>query len=88
MMAMSHSATHRSSPETVTALDSLALIARNVRQLRMARKLTQTELAHLLAWPVARISLVETAGDAELALDDLDALSAALGVQPYALFAV
>lgn len=87
-MVMTNAATRRSSPETITALDSLALIARNIRQLRMARKLTQTELAHLLAWPVARIGLVETAGDAGLTLDDVDALSAALGVQPYALFAV
>ena len=85
---MTQTAAHRSSPETVTALDSLALIARNVRQLRVARKLTQAELGHLLAWPVARVGLVETAGDAGLTLDDLDVLSAALGVQPYALFAV
>lgn len=87
-MAMTQTATRRSSPETVTALDSLALIALNVRQLRMARKLSQAELGHLLAWPMARVGLVETAGDAGLALDDLDALSVALGVQPYALFAV
>lgn len=87
-MVMTQTATRRSSPETVTALDSLALIARKVHQLRMARKLTQPELGHLLAWPVARVSLVETAGDAGLTLDDLDALSAALGIQPYALFAV
>jgi transcriptional regulator with XRE-family HTH domain len=87
-MAMTHAATRRANAEPVTALDSLALIARNVHHLRMARKLTQTELGHLLAWPVARVGLVESAGDAGLTLDDLDALSAALGVQPYALFAV
>ena len=87
-MAMTQTATRRSSPEAVTALDSLALIARNVRQLRMARKLSQTELGHLLAWPMGRVGLVETAGDAGLTLDDLDVVSAALGVQPYALFAV
>ena len=87
-MVMTQTATRRSSPETVTALDSLALIALNVRQLRMARKLSQAELGHLLAWPMARVGLVETAGDAGLTLDDLDEVSAALGVQPYALFAV
>ena len=87
-MVMTQTATRRSSPETFTALDSLALIARNVHQLRVARKLSQAELGHLLAWSVARVGLVETAGDAGLTLDDLDALSAALGVQPYALFAV
>ena len=87
-MAMMQTATRRSSPEPITALDSLALIAHNVRQLRIARKLTQTELAHLLAWPVAQVGLVETASDAGLTLDDLDTLSEALGVQPHALFAV
>ena len=87
-MIMTQTATRRSSPEAVTALDSLALIARNVHQLRVARKLSQPELGHLLAWPMARVGLVETAGDAGLTLDDLDALSAALGVKHYALFAV
>ena len=87
-MVMTQTATRRSSPDTVTALDSLALIALNVRQLRVARKLSQAELGHLLAWPTTQVGLVETAGDAGLTLDDLDALSAALGIQPYALFAV
>lgn len=83
---MALSSSMRVDPNPAAPLSGLVLIARNVKRLRIAHELTQQGLADRLGWPKERIAAVEAADDANLLVDDLDALGLALNVQPLALF--
>lgn len=63
------------------------LIASNVIRLRRIRNLSLEVFAARLSWSVAEVRALETADKFDLALDDIDNLAQALGVEPAELFA-
>ncbi len=62
------------------------LIANNVIRLRRLQKLSLEVFAGRLGWSVAEVQALETSDRFNLALDDIDNLAHALGVEPAALF--
>jgi transcriptional regulator with XRE-family HTH domain len=62
------------------------LIANNVVRLRRMQKLSLEVFAERLGWSVAEVRALETSDRFNLALDDIDILAHALGVEPAALF--
>ena len=69
-------------PEVTGAM----LIASNVIRLRRIRNLSLEVFAERLGWSVAEVRALETSDRFNLALDDIDNLAQALGVEPAALF--
>lgn len=62
------------------------LIAGNVVRLRRIRNLSLEAFATRLGWSLAEARALETSDKFDLALDDIDNLAQALGVEPAALF--
>jgi len=62
------------------------LLAANVIRLRTARGLNEAALARLLGVEPQAIVAIETAASPEITLDQIDALTKALGVAPLELF--
>jgi transcriptional regulator with XRE-family HTH domain len=62
------------------------LIASNVIRLRRIRNISLEVFAERLGWSVAEVRALETSDRFNLALDDIDNLAQALGVEPAALF--
>jgi transcriptional regulator with XRE-family HTH domain len=70
------------SPEMTGAM----LIAHNVIRLRRIKKIGLDDFAGRLGWSVAEVRALEGSDKFNLALDDIDNLAHALGVEPAALF--
>lgn len=62
------------------------LIANNVIRLRRIRNISLETFAERLGWSVTDVRALETSDKFNLALDDIDNLAQALGVEPAALF--
>ena len=62
------------------------LIAGNVIRLRRIRNIGLEVFAERLGWSVTEVRALETSDRFNLALDDIDNLAQALGVEPAALF--
>ncbi|MET0439648.1 MAG: helix-turn-helix transcriptional regulator [Devosia sp.] len=62
------------------------LIAGNVIRLRRIRNISLEVFAERLGWSVTQVRALETSDRFNLALDDIDNLAQALGVEPAALF--
>ncbi|WP_449394742.1 helix-turn-helix domain-containing protein [Devosia riboflavina] len=62
------------------------LIAGNVIRLRRIRNISLEVFAERLGWSVTDVRALETSDRFNLALDDIDNLAQALGVEPAALF--
>ena len=76
-----------SSPRHTTSLNSLDLLAQNLRRLRLALNLSQQDLNRQLKWPAGRIGMIEARVQPDLTLDEIDQIAQALDIEPYALFA-
>lgn len=62
------------------------LLARNVWRWRAIRKLTASELAEQIDWPLAEVEALEYADKPNITIDDIDRLAKALGIEPVDLF--
>lgn len=69
-------------PKTIYRLDYLRLIAR-LREQRLARGLTQADVALAVGWPQQRVSAVES-GSRRLDIIEFFRLASALGLSPRA----
>lgn len=58
------------------------LLARNVWRYREQRRITVSDLAEKLDWPLAEIDKIENGDKIDLSLDELERLSLALFVEP------
>lgn len=58
------------------------LLARNVWRNREQRRITASDLAEKLDWPLVKIYQIESGDKTDLSLDELERLSLALFVEP------
>lgn len=62
------------------------LLARNVWRWREIRKVTASEVAEKIGWPLVELEALERADKPNITLDDIDRLALVLGIEPIDLF--
>jgi len=83
---MTHMTFRATLPNVSASPSSTALIAQNATRLREDKKISRETLAQDMGWSMDKVRAFEL-GLVDLALDDIDALAAALAAKPHDLFA-